>query len=484
MQFPFGPFAPDRGDMTPGICVTANNVLPIPDGYGPAPTMTLPGGGDALPDAPRGMVTTIKRDGTTQVYAWTASALYSLGTDYTFTEIENGYSCTVGDDWSAVQFGDYLLYTNTTDGLWAYNIESGGAATYIADAGDPRELFVNANMVFALDCEDNSGTRQERLIRNSDFNDHTNWKTRAADQQPLENGAELVAGVRLKNGAAVVFQRESMRLIQFGSAGGGALYSLQEIADGRGSVGARSVIGFDGVVYWLSTNGFWQFSANGLAPIGDGFVDKWFLDMVPTLELRDVQAAIDPFRKVVLWLHPASDLVIGYNWAPSVTNRWFTWTSSASYLTRLATSGYTWDTAGTTWATWDDMPTIPFDDRFWQGGEQFLAALDGNYMLNTYAGASAGATIRTSKQPSPVSGLISWAASMDDCATSTLRLGVSDTLYTSITQKPAASKVASGRTPLRGRGKVIDFEFNTPAGANWSYAFGVDQVRATTGGPR
>jgi len=484
MQFSFGPFAPDRGVMTPGILRTANNVLPIPDGYGPAPTMVLPGGGDALPDAPRGMVTAVKRDGTTQVFAFTSSALYSLAADYTFLELETGYTCTPGDDWSAVQFGDYLLYTNTTDGLWAYNIELGGAATYIADAGDPRQLFVNANMVFALDCKDNSGNRNNRLIRNSDFNDHTDWKNGSSDQQPLESGAELIAGVRLKNGAAIVFQRESMRMIQFGNAGGGALYSLQEIADGRGSVGARSVIGFDGVVYSLSTNGFWQFSSGGLVPIGDGFIDKTWLNQIPALELKDVQASIDPFRKIVLWLHPASDVVLGYNWAPSVTNRWFTWTSTATYLTRLATAGYTWDAAGAIWATWDDMPEIAFDDRFWQGGEQFLGALDNNYMLNTYSGPNAAATIRTSIQPSPVSGMITWATSMDDCPTSTLTLGVSDSLSDAITQKSPESKVASGRTPLRGRGKNIDFEWNAPAGATWSYAFGVDMIVAATGGPR
>jgi hypothetical protein len=446
--------------------------------------MVLPGGGDALPDAPRGMVTAVKRDGTTQVFAFTSSSLYSLEADYTFLELETGYTCTPGDDWSAVQFGDYLLYTNTTDGLWAYNIELGGAAVYIADAGDPRQLFVNANMVFALDCKDNSGNRNNRLIRNSDFNDHTDWKNGSSDQQPLESGAELIAGVRLKGGAAIVFQRESMRVIQFGNAGGGALYSLQEVADGRGSVGARSVIGFDGVVYFLSTNGFWQFSSGGLVPIGDGFVDKYFLNLVPALELKDVQATIDPFRKIVIWLHPASDTVLGYNWAPSVTNRWFTWTSTATYLTRLATAGYTWDSAGAIWATWDDMPEIAFDDRFWQGGEQFLGALDNNYFLNTYSGPNAAATIRTSTQPSPVSGLITWATSMDDCPTSTLTLGVSDSLSDGITQKTPESKVASGRTPLRGRGKNIDFEWNAPAGATWSYTFGVDMIVAATGGPR
>ncbi|HTH11010.1 MAG TPA: hypothetical protein VMA55_15690, partial [Acidovorax sp.] len=265
MQVPFGPWAPDMQAATPGVLLTANNVLPIPGGYGPAPTMVLPGGsGAALPGVPRGAATTIKRDGTVQVYFFTANALYALDASYAFALIANGYSCTGGDDWSSVQFGDMLLYTNTTDGLWAYNIETGGAPTYIADAGDPRYIFISANMVFGLDCKDNVGARNNRLIRNSDFNDHTDWKGGSADQQPLENGAELIAGCNLKNGAAVTFQRESMKLIQFGNAGGGALYSLQEIAEGRGSVGAKSVIGFDGVVYFLSTNGFWRMSQAGI----------------------------------------------------------------------------------------------------------------------------------------------------------------------------------------------------------------------------
>lgn len=484
MQLPLGPFAPDRGAATPGICLVANNVIPIPDGYGPAPQMVLPGGGTALPAAPRGNITCIKRDGTTQVFVFTATSFYTLNAAYAFVLVATGYNCTSGDDWSAVQFGDYLLYTNTTDGMWAYNIETGAAPSYIAAAGDPRQIFVNANMVFGLDCKDNASARNNRLIRNSDFNDHTDWTGGSADQQPLESGAELITGVRLKGGAAVTFQRESMRLIQFGNAGGGALYSLQEIADGRGSVGAKSVIGFDGVVYFLATNGFWQFSAGGLVPIGDGFVDRWFLSQVPTLELKDVQASIDPFRKIALWLYPAGNLILGYSWAPSVTNRWFTWSTTATYLTRLATSGYTWDAAGAIWATWDAMPTIPFNDRFWQGGRQFLAAIDVDYKLALYSGDNAAATIQTSTQASPVSGLISWATSIDDCATSQLSLGVSDMLSTAITWKTAESKTSSGRTPLRGRGKNIAFELTTPAGATWTYAKGIDFIKASTGGPK
>lgn len=483
MQFPFGPFAPDR-PATPGTCIVANNVLPTADWYGPAPTMVLPGADNVLPGAPKGAFTCIKRDGTTQVFVFTAEALYALDASYAFILVQDGYNCPPSDDWSAQQFGNMLLFTNINDGLWAYDIETSATPTYIPEAGDPRHIFVTANLVFGVDCKDGAGVRDNRLIRNSDFNDHTDWKGGAADYQPLEGGAELISGVPLKGGAAVVFQRESMRLIQFGNAGGGALYSLQEIADGRGSVGAKSVIAFDGVVYFLSTNGFWQFSSAGLIPIGDGFVDRWFLNQAPATALKDIQAAIDPFRKVVLWLYPDGGLILGYSWAPSVTNRWFTWSSDATYLSRLATSGYTWDSAGSIWTTWDEVPPIPFNDRFWQGGEQFLAALDASYRLATFSGPNAAATIQTAPQNSPVSSLIGWATLIDDCPVGKLSLGVSDALSAPAVRKTAAAKVASGRTPLRGRGKVIDFVYTTTQGAEWSYAKGVDSIQSAQGGER
>lgn len=483
MQYIFGPFAPDAEANTVGVCTQVEGVLPTTDGYGPAPSLVKPGTA-SLPAAPRGGITCIKRDGTAQVFFFTSDAFYRVDASYAYSLVDNGYSCTPGDDWSTEQFGDLLLYTNTTDGLWAYDIELNTPPVYIADAGDPREIFINANMVFGLDAKDGAGNRNNRLIRNSDFNQQDDWKDGGAAKQPVETGGELIGGVTLKNGAAVVFQRNAMRLIQFGNAGGGALYSLQEIADGRGSVGKRSIIGFDGVVYFLSTNGFWRFSQAGLEAIGDGFVDKWFLKMVPTTQLKDVQAAIDPARKIVLWLVPSTGMVLGYSWGPNITRRWFTWDTNITFLSRLATSGYTWDAAGAIWPTWDDMPEIAFDDRFWQGGEQFLAALGSDGIFAIFSGEAMAATITGTAQNSPVTSMINWATPIDDAPNSTLKIGVNDRLSDAITWKSAVTKQQSGRTPQRGRGKNIAFEWTAPANDAWTYVKGVDGITASSGGPR
>lgn len=490
MQFPFGPLAPDRTAGTPGICLVANNVLPKAMGYGPRAQLVTVGTADALPGEPRGMITCLKRDGSTVVFGLTADALYRLGADFTWTQIETGYNCTSGDDWSCVQFGNFLLFTNTSDGLWAYDMELGGSPTYIPEAGDPREIEVIANMVFALDCKDDQGDRNNRLIRNSDFNNHLEWSKRAADQQPLETGGELRGAFNLRNGAAVIVQATAMRLLQFGNAGGGALYSLQEISLERGVVGRKSCVAFDGVLYGISTNGYFRFSLSaGLEMIGAHFIDEQLLSRVGLTELAKVQGAIDPARKIVLWRYPdkgAADpnrtsALYGYRW-DTPENPWFTWDEEITYLSRVATAGYTLedlDAFGTV-----DSITVSWDDRFWQGGQQVFAALGPDLKYATFSGPNAAARIVTSTQNSPISTLIGWATPIDDCPNSMLALGVADALSDALVWKAGAAKVSGGRVGLRGRGLNIAFDWSAPAGATWSFVHGVDHIKAAGGGPK
>jgi hypothetical protein len=281
-----------------------------------------------------------------------------------------------------------------------------------------------------------------------------------------------------------------MRVLQFGNVGGGALYSLQEVSTELGVVGSKSCVAFDGVLYGICTNGFFRFTLNrGLEFIGAGLVDEWFLDRVQLADLSKVQGAIDPARKVVLWRYPSDgdpsstvfSNIIGYSWA-FPNNPWFTWTANTAYLSRTATAGYTLedlDAFGTV-----DSITIPWDDRFWQGGQKVFAALDPDLKYATFSGTAAVALITTSTQNSPVSNLISWATPIDDCATSQLALGVANALSDAVTWKSPASKVSGGRTPQRGRGLNNAWEWTAPAGATWSYVHGVDHIKASSGGPK
>src|SRR5690606_24567461 len=222
----------------------------------------------------------VTNGGSWKVYAGTDGDIYSLGSDYTWSALGGTFNCTHGYDWSFLHYGSYLLSTNTTDGLQAYNVETPAGFTAYSAAGKPAYIFPCANMVFGLDCLDDDGNRNNRLIRNSDFNDFTEWEDGAADQQPLEDGGRLLAGFDLKDGAAFVLQDRATRLIQFGNAGGGALYSLRTVTQGLGAVGTKCCVGYNGYVYWLATDGFCRWALGMTEPqrIGAGRIDDFFFN--------------------------------------------------------------------------------------------------------------------------------------------------------------------------------------------------------------
>src|SRR6185312_10588608 len=117
MDFPFGPWEPYRGETSPGRTFDASGVVPQAEGWGPMSSLSVSSGATALADTPRGVYTLTSNDGTWEVYAATASDLYKMQTDYSFTSVDTGRNLTSGDDWSLVKFGSKLLYTNTTDGM-------------------------------------------------------------------------------------------------------------------------------------------------------------------------------------------------------------------------------------------------------------------------------------------------------------------------------------------------------------------------------
>lgn len=484
---PYGRLQPDAGEMEPGVCIVANGVLPLKAGYAPAPSLSVDAGAGALADNPRGVISLVLNDGSWKVYAGTDGDIYSLASDYTWDALGGTFNCTDGDDWSMIHFGSYLLATNTTDGLQSYNVETPAGFTAIDDAGDPRFIFSCANMVFGLNCLDDSGTRNNRLIRNSDFNSFTDWTDGAADQQPLEDGGPLLAGFDLQDGAALLIQERATRVLQFGGAGGGALYSLRKLTDGAGAVGTRCCVGYDGSVYWLGTDGFRMYTRGMAKPltIGAGRIDEFFFSEVDQGALDLVQAQIDPFAKMVWWRYKlagaASDTVfarsIGYSWQ---FDCWVTNTVTTTYYANIATPAVVLDDITD---LVDDLD-VALDSRQFQGGQPLFGALNGDLKFGIFSGAAQAATLTTATTNLPVTSLIRWATPIDNCLTGTLELGVKGEPGESVTWKTAASKRGAGRVPLRGRGNNIAFRYNIPASATWTYARGIDHIDGENGGPR
>lgn len=487
----WGPFRPDVAGPGSGFAQVADSVLPkscvvngSPNiGYGPFPSMSTPSTAGALSGAPRGSISLTDNSGGSQVYFATASTIEQLQADYTFVAIDTGRAVTSGDDVIFLHFGSYLLNTDTTDGFKAYNIDAPAGNNTVTGAPVARYIFGCNNVVFALDCDGNN-----RRLQSSGVGDHTAWTTLGADGKTFEDGGALLCGVDLKNGNAVVFQETAMRIIRFGGAGSLALYEIDKAADGRGTVGERSVVSFDGQVFYWATDGLYKFDlTNGNTPIGAEKFNRWFLEQLATADLSTIQGSVDPVNKIVCWRYRsitnASTTVFGnmicYDWQ---LNEGFTVTCDTAALARITTPGYTLDGMDAFGPL--DSITVPLDDRFWQGGAPLFGALDSNYKFATFSGAALAATLESSVSNNPTTGVINWATPLDDSPDGTLQLGVSDALEDAITWKTGAAKVSAGRVPLRGRGMNIAFRRNITAASDWTSATGIDHIKGSQGGPK
>lgn len=483
----WGPFRPDVGGPNSGMAEIADSVLVQAAGsgigYGPFPSLAVSASATALPAAPRGSISLRLFDGTQRVYYGTATTIEELQSDFSWSAIATGLSVTADDDISFVHFGSYLLNTNTTDGFKAYNVETPAGNNTVTDAPSARFTFSCNNVIFALDCDGNN-----KRMQSSGIGDHTAWNRLGANGKTFEDGGALLWGADLKNGAAVIYQDDASRLIQFGGAPGGALYTIAKIADGRGSVGERSCVSFDGMVFTLATDGFYRFTLQGgNEPIGAEKINRWFLARVDQSRLSEVQGAVDPLNKVVWWRFPRlTDLddtvfsgLLGYDWQ---LNEWVTATVDTSSLARLASPGYTLD-AMDGFGPLDSID-IPLDSRFWQGGQPLFAALDGTYKFGTFSGASMVATLRSCVLNSPVTSKIGWATPISDAPNSTLAIGAKDVLSDPLVWTDPAGKERNGATAQRIRGLNIQFEEAIPAGDAWTFSNGVDHVKSAQGGPK
>lgn len=474
----WGEWRPYAGPNS-GFAEIADGVLPQAFGgglaYGPYPELVEAMGAEALPGEPRGGISIRLFDGTYKQFFATASTIEEMGTDYSWTSIETDRTVTDGDDVSFAHFGSFLLNSDRADGFKAYNVEVPDENTAVTDAPAARFLFTCNNVVFALDCDSNN-----RRFQSSGIGDHTAWNSKGATGKTLEDGGALVCGKDLKNGIGVMFQDDAVRWIQFGGSGG-SLYSIPKVADGKGSVGQRSVRAFNGTAYWLSQDGFYRLVAGGVPePIGAERVDRWAFDQVAAADLIDVQAAVDPYRKCVVWRLNNSTL-LGFAWALNGgAGAWFTASVATAALSSIATAGLLADN----WDVVADDQDVVMDSRGFDGGQPVFAALNADLKYATFTGVPLAHTLRSCIVNNQTSGIGSWITPLSKGSGLRYRVGTSDNLDNGIAWGTAATKARNGAVPTRFRGLNIQFEEFEDAGSAWEFSQGIEYPRRSSGGPR
>lgn len=474
-MLPYGPYRPDVAETNPAMSRHVLNVNPRADSQGvsyhPRRSLQVTTDAMALPAAPRGALAVVQRSGVFKGYFGTASKLYEMDATYQFAEIGTGYTLPTGHSWGMCQYGERLIVTNTFDGMLSWDIENGGSVTAISEAPDARSVFVWAQMVIALDCDDDN-----RVMRNSAPGSYTNWTTRGAGAQEFADGEALMGGGVVNDGQAVVIQRGAVQLLTV--TGTERIFRIDKFPGEVGAVSPESIVQIPGGVAFMDSSGPQIATAQGVIAIGDNKVARTFVASVG--DITAVQAAYDPELKQIVWRKSDSELLV-YDLP---TKEFVPVEDETSYIIKMSNPALTLEELDD-YGTIDTLP-YSLDSNAWKGGRPRLAALDADYKFGFFDGAYLAAEMDTATLTDNMTMLVNWLAPVTDDPNVTLTLGVRDRLADAVTYKDPAIQTASGRFAVRGRGKCIVARVNHAAGATWTYDRGIEipPNGITKGGPK
>ena len=319
-MIPFGPFAPDMPPHNGGICIEADNVVPVPQGYGPA--KGLASVGSPLPAEPLFMFGAFDpQAGQASIFAGTPTTIYratEIRQEYDdlawgpgeddllithlaevltqglaeaqtmWTDVGTGaYTATT---WRAALMGSAVIFTDYSDALQIFDLRSSTAFAAL-DTSVPRgkHVAVVANFAMLGDTQDTDGVHNQR-VHWSAIEDPGTWPligTDAAvqlqsDAQDLLGDGGSVTGIAsaLSSADAIVFQERALwRCVYVGSP---IVFQFDRIAVDHGLPHPDAWVSHNGIVYYWSQRGFFASDGAQSQPIGAtpgqevSWVDKYF----------------------------------------------------------------------------------------------------------------------------------------------------------------------------------------------------------------
>lgn len=384
----FPPFEPDRAIYSQQSSSVALNVVPVADGWGPMPALTIVA--DPIPSPPRGSITARTATGTQITIVGTETKLYKINNDGTITDISTGtYAVPDGDEWSFDLYGNRIIATNFNDGAQYYDVDSSTVFNPLPGS-PPKARFVKVigDFVALYHHPDDPSAIQWSGINNSE-----QWVPgeELSDINTFPDGEELMAISTNGSGAVLAFRTGFRNMVY--SPESAFVFTFSPFIEGNGCTAPLSLveIGAGDFVYYSDT-GFFR-GASG-TPIGAERVDEWIRQNATVDTLEQLKGVADPFRKIVLWRYVNENgvgYILGYSWQ---LDRWFQSDTVVTGLGVFATSGYTLEDLDSVSPSIDLLPAS-LDSPAWAGSRPAFAGFDSNFAFGFFSGLPQQAMIDT-----------------------------------------------------------------------------------------
>lgn len=485
-QIMFGNYQPDVASIDTQGTSYVRNVVPNVNGFGPFHDLVA--FSDALVARCLGFFACLDSSNGTHVFAGTSTKLYKLNAttrawdDVTRT-VGGNYSVTDLDCWSFAQFGNNVIACANGNAPQLYTL--GSSTDFAALGGSPpqaRGVAVVGDFLVLYGLTSNPSR-----IQWSGLNDITQWTpgTASSDYQDFPDGG-YVRGVG-GGEFGIVFQENALRRMIFNPASD-AIFNFSRIAEDHGLFMPYSLVKTRGAMFFFAPDGFYRVDGTGqMASIGANKVNADTVLNFDNTNPRNMVGAADPANHRVIWAYKSYDQgnpaildrLLIYDWS---LDRWSLVKKDVEFLsTALALTATLegLDAVGNL-----DALTIPLDNYISTSTFR-LAAAGTDHKLAFFEGSTLEAILETpeGQMGEGVRLSVQQAAPMSDTTSAYVSVSMRERLGDAAVYSNETAINFRGYAPQRMSGRFNTGRVRIPAGADWTYARGVD-VQAVKVGTR
>lgn len=381
-------FAPDLDRTTEGALMQCDNLVPSVRGMQGAPSPANTGLA-ALTATATGAAVMRKLDYTSRFFAGTVSDLYEATSATAWTNVGSALGAASADfPWRFSQFGDTSLAINAAQTLMAS--AAVGTAFSAITAGPVGAIIETVNQfVFAFDT-----ALGDDYWQCSALGDPTDWAasvvTQAAQGRITSAPGRITAGKRL--GDNIVAYKKTALYVGTYVGPADNTWAFQEVPGEIGTASQESVISTGYAHFFVDGNyqDFWVFDGSRPVSIGER-VREWFINRLDKQYASRIRGLHDRRNARIYWYYPVKGgvgtltaaLVFNYK-----TRQWGTDDREIEVPVEYISAGVTYDSAATLYATYDDLPSLPYDSPFWTSNSQVPAIFNTSHAVQTMDGAS------------------------------------------------------------------------------------------------
>ena len=380
------------------------------------------------------------------------------------------YVTPTNQRWRFTQFGNVLIAANGGNRLQGYNLNSSSTFQDLATDA-PQSRYVTVVRDFVVSAYVNSSTVYPYRVQWSALGDESSWTNSAttqADFQDIPDGGSIV-GITGGEFGLVFMDRSIHRMSYVGSP---LVFQFDNISRNLGCYEANSIVQYGGTSFFLSDDGFYACDGQQIIPIGNEKVNRYFWSDVDDGTINLMSAAVDPFRKLVVWAYASQasatvDKLLIFNYQ---TNKWTSGTTNASRVASSSTPSFTLDGMD----VFGNLEQIlsSFDERVWLGGKMQFAGVR-NTKIVTFSGANNTAYIETGDIEMPgTTSAITLAKPIVDGGSGSVALVSRRLLSEQVIFGSQTAADAENRVSLRGVGRYHRLQL-TPTG-QWTNTVGID----------